>query len=499
MKRRLFLNTASNMMTLFLKLAITFIMTPILIKNLGNYDYGIWEMVGAIVGYMGMLDLGIRPAISRFAARFIALNDEASQQKLFATAWFFLLVVGALIFCLLCIWGIFFSASMSPIGEPEQRYTLLLLLIGIQLLISFPAYTAESFMEAYQEYYLKNNITIINSIIGFFVIYIYIKPENALVLLALVNTIGVSAKYLFLVWYVKYKRRFLAIKINYFSYSELKVLLSFSVKTLIQGISSRIENATDSLVIGLVLGPATVPFYSIPANLMNHIRGISITLTHVFMPYLSGLSALNDKQKIQSVYLSTSKLMVSMSIVMLIGASMLGQPFIQLWVGDEIAKSAQYLIYIICAFTVLPLFNPLSNRYLTAIDKHGFLAKWQPVTAIANLILSLFLVKPLGIIGVAIGSLLPALVFQPILLSVCCRHLDMSVAHYLKAVIFPWILPSAVMIFSMYLLIEWLVIDNYTVLLFSAFLSTLLFFLSGLFCSLSKKERKQIYSLFKRT
>ncbi len=170
MKRRLFLNTASNMMTLFLKLAITFIMTPILIKNLGNYDYGIWEMVGAIVGYMGMLDLGIRPAISRFAARFIALNDEASQQKLFATAWFFLLGVGALIFCLLCIWGIFFSASMSPIGEPEQRYTLLLLLIGIQLLISFPAYTAESFMEAYQEYYLKNNITIINSIIGFFVI-----------------------------------------------------------------------------------------------------------------------------------------------------------------------------------------------------------------------------------------------------------------------------------------------------------------------------------------
>jgi O-antigen/teichoic acid export membrane protein len=498
MKKRLALNTASNMATLFIKLAITFVMTPILIKNLGHYDYGIWEMVGAIIGYMGMLDLGVRPAISRFAARFIALKDQESLSLLYATSWFFLMAVGFFIFFILSIWGIYFSGSIAEDGSESTRYTLLLIILAIQLLISFPAYTAESFMESYQEYYLKNNITIINSFIGFGVIYYYIEPENALVLLALVNTIGTCIKYIFLVWYVQYRRPFLKIKAAYFRLENLKTLLSFSVKTLIQGVSTRIENATDSLVIGFALGPAMVPIYSIPANLLNHIRGISITLTHVFMPYLSGLSALNDQKKIQEVYFSSSKIMVSLSLIMLIGAIMMGERFLQLWVGEQIASSAGDLILIIAAFTVLPLLNPLSNRYLTAIDKHVFLAKWQPVVALANLILSLILVYPMGIFGVALGSLIPSLFFQPILLYVCCSHLNVSIGKYISHVFFPWIIPSLGMILLIFYLQNYFIINSFGLFFLVALSGTVAFFVLALFFSFNLNERLQLISLIKK-
>ncbi|AQT61424.1 oligosaccharide flippase family protein [Cellvibrio sp. PSBB023] len=498
MKKRLALNTASNIATLLIKLAITFIMTPILIKNLGNYDYGIWEMVGAIVGYMGMLDLGVRPAVSRFAARFIALKDQESLSILYATSWFFLMVVGFFIFALLLIWGIYFPETIAEDGADSSRYTLLLIIIGAQLLISFPAYTAESFMESYQEYYLKNNITIINSFIGFAVIFYYIKPENALVLLALVNTIGVCIKYIFLVWYLQYRRPFLRLRLSYFKLDQLKTLLSFSVKTLIQGVSTRIENATDSLVIGFILGPAMVPIYSIPANLMNHIRGISITLTHVFMPYLSGLSALNDQKKIQEVYLASSKIMVSMSLIMLIGAVMMGGEFLHLWVGNQIASSAENLIYIISAFTVLPLLNPLSSRYLTAIDKHLFLAKWQPVVALSNLILSLILVYPMGIFGVALGSLIPALIFQPILLYVCCTHLNIPLSKYVFHVFVPWMIPAIGMIGLIFYLQNIFVIDSFKTFLLIALSGSLMFIVLAICFSFNTKERVQLMSLVKK-
>src|SRR5690606_18512752 len=127
----------------------------------------------------------------------------------------------------------------------------------------------------------------------------------------------------------------------YFSLAKLKELLRFSVKTLIQGVATKIENATDTLVIGFVMGPASVPLYSIPANLVSYIRLISYNFTHVFMPYFSALGALNDQQKIQEVYLTGSKFTVAPCLTLAIGTYALGADFLGLWVGDEIASSAK--------------------------------------------------------------------------------------------------------------------------------------------------------------
>src|SRR5690606_37352235 len=201
-----------------------------------------------------------------------------------------------------------------------QRYTLLMLIIGAQILFVFPSYTVESFMEAYQEYYLKNLLTVINSVVGCIVIYLYIAPENALILVAGVNAIGLVSKYLMYTIYMQYKRSFLRFKPKYFSFIKLKELFRFSIKTLVQGVSNRVENATDSLVIGTILGPAMVPIYSIPANLVFYIRMITYNLTHVFMPYFSALSANEELEKIRRVYIFGSKLTIGCVLILAIGA-----------------------------------------------------------------------------------------------------------------------------------------------------------------------------------
>jgi len=43
-------------------------MAPILIHNLGSYNHGLWEMLGAVIGYMGL-----KPEISHFSANYQAI------------------------------------------------------------------------------------------------------------------------------------------------------------------------------------------------------------------------------------------------------------------------------------------------------------------------------------------------------------------------------------------------------------------------------------------
>jgi len=444
--RTLLVNTGSNVLVMLVKLAITFIMTPIFVFNLGKYDYGLWEMVGAVVGYMGILDLGLRPAISRFAARHLAEEDEVALQSVYMSAMAFMAIVGVLLFLFFFLWGFWFAGSLAPQGEPHQKYTLFLIIMGAFLLISFPGYVAESYLEGFQKYYLKNNITIFNSIVGSTLLYTYVSPDNGLVLLAGINAIGISVKYLLFIWILSWPAHgAIRARPGNFSWARLRELVVFGFKSFVQGIASRVENATDVLVIGFVMGPAVVPFYSIPANLTQYIRTLGWTLTHAFMPLFSGLSAMKEEDTIRRVFLMSSRYVISILLAMGTGALILGVPFIGIWLDGEFAEKAELIIVFLVIFTILPFVNPFASRYLTAINKHGIFAKLTPIAALLNISLSLILVHPYGLEGVAFASVVPGLIFVPIYLWYTCKQLDLPLRQYLLSAVLPALLPAGVM------------------------------------------------------
>lgn len=499
MFRIIFYNTGSNVLVMAVKLAITFIMTPIFVKNLGNYDYGLWEILGAIVGYMGLLDLGVKPAISRFAAKYKAEKGDLNLKVLYSSAFAFMGVIGFLLMLFFVLWGLFFSELVAETASDSQRYTLLLLILGVQLLITFPAFVAESFFEGFQKYYLKNNITIFNSIVGSLIIYLFITPENGLVLLAGVNAVGLSIKYLILMWLLsRSEYGYIRPDFRYFSTGKLKEILSFGIKSFVQGVSTRMENATDSLVIGFFLGPAVVPLYSIPANLVNYIRTFSWTLTHAFMPLFSQLDALNEKEKIRQVYFTASRYVISLILPIGAGVCLVGSPFLGVWIGPEFAESADLLIFFLVLFTVFPFIDPFNSRYLTAVGKHGIFAKLTPVSALLNLVLSVLLVHKYGIMGVVLGSVIPVFIFVPIYLLYTCKQLEVSVWDYLRECIFPTLLPTILMIVSVLAYRVELGMDSYGKIIGAVVTGILVYVPLFWLLTLNKTERGMIFSRLRR-
>ena len=493
MIRTLLVNTGSNVLVMFVKLAITFVMTPIFVYNLGKYDYGLWEMVGAVIGYMGILDLGLRPAISRFASRHLAEKDEIALQSVYMSAIAFMAVVGVLLFLFFFFWGIWFSGSLAPQGEPHQKYTLFLILIGAYLLISFPGYVAESYLEGFQKYYLKNNITIFNSIVGSTLLYLYISPENGLVLLAGINALGLSVKYLLFMWILS-RPAYGAIRARpaNFSGARLRELIVFGFTSFIQGIATRVENATDVLVIGLIMGPAVVPFYSIPANLTQHIRTLGWTLTHAFMPLFSGLSVTEENETIRRVFLMSSRYVVSILLAMGTGVLILGVPFISIWLDPEFGEKAELIIVFLVFFTVFPFINPFASRYLTAIDRHGIFAKLTPLAALLNITLSLILVHPFGLEGVAFASVVPGLIFVPMYLRYTCKHLDLPVRQYLLSAVLPGVAPAAIMAVILLSIGHVWVYDSYFEILNGVVFSSFGWLAGFWFLVLNREERDYI-------
>ncbi len=499
MIKKILINTGSNVLVMFVKLAMTLIMTPVFVHNLGNYDYGIWQIMTAVLGYMGLLDMGMKPAISRFAAKYLASSKAEKLQELYSTSFVFLLLVGVMLCVFFIVWAFYWPQLLSENDNNIFKYSLLLFIIGAQLLIVFPGYVAESFLEGFQKYYVKNNITIFNTIIGSTILYFTIKPENALVLLAGVNAIGLSIKY-FIYMYLLAQSNYGRLKpgLTTATWGSFKEVIGFGVKSLIQGIASRIEIGTDTILIGYYLGPAIVPFYAIPANIISYIRNFGWTVTHAFMPLFSEMHAQDKTHEIQRLYLNASKYVVALLLPACVGLTLVGGDFIGVWVGVQYQKDAETIILLLVIYMALPFLNPFSTRYLTAIGEHGLLAKLYPLSAAINLVASIILVQYWGIVGIAIGSVIPVFIIVPIVLRSCCGFLDLSVFRYITYSILPAIIPTAAMWWSVYLFRRYQDLNSYTAIIVAVLIGAIAYSAFYYAISMNTNERRWIKSRFSK-
>ncbi len=478
-------------------MVIAFLITPILVKNLGDYDYGLWEILVAILGYMGLLDFGMKPTIVRFVAKYHAENSHQRLQNLYSTAWVFMFFVGLTLCCIFIAWSLIWPESITNSDGDVSRYSILLAVIGFQLLVTFPGYVAEGFLEGYQKFHVKNNIAIAYLIIANTIIFFLMTPANGILLLAGVSASGNFFKYThFALLISREKYGGLQPRFKQSSWKTFHETARFGFKSLVQGVAYTIEAGTDTLVIGYLLGAATVPFYSIPANLVLYVRGFGWTITQAFMPLFSALYAQEKSSEIQTIYINASKYVIALLLPISIGAILLGSSFIGIWVGKQYQEGADLIILLLTLYIGLPYLNPFSIRYLTAISAHGRLAKITTVGALVNISLSIILVNYYGIVGAALGSLIPVIFIIPIVLKMCCWHLKIKVRAYIFRSIYPVLMPALIMIESILVFKANYLVDSYLNILLAGGLGSVCYAIAFYIFGLSQKEKKWLWSKF---
>ena len=61
-------SASANLLSRGIAVLVAFVMTPYILGHLGPSTYGLWVLAGAIVGYAGLLDLGVAGALTKYVA-----------------------------------------------------------------------------------------------------------------------------------------------------------------------------------------------------------------------------------------------------------------------------------------------------------------------------------------------------------------------------------------------------------------------------------------------
>lgn len=499
MRRLLLTNSASSLSLFFVRVCASFLMTPVIIHALGNYDYGLWTIVFSVVGYMGMLDIGMRPAVVRYVAKFRAENDRASLDQLFSSVLVFNGAIGLFCFGGLLLWGLFSPAFFTEQAAAPGRYLLFFVIVAFQVLCQFPGYVAECFHEGHQRYPFMNGLTIFNTVTGNTITYFLLKHGYGLLTLTLMNALGFSWKYF--LYHVALSRE----KFGKFRWQRkmvslpmLRSMLAFGTKTFVQSLAGMVTETANLNVIGYMIGAASVPYYSIPAQLVGYVRQMSLTVTNVFMPMFSHLHASQQKEELKALYLNASRYIIGCIYPIMINACLLGPAFLAIWVGPTYAEGGAKVLNILTGAYLILFCHPLHQRFMVGVDKVAFLAKIRVVSCLFFLISSVTLVHFFGVAGAAFALLANYAVFEPVVLRTTCRVLEISMAHYTRSVLIPVFVPSALLVVILRLTVNSIRLNSYGSIIGTAMGGGIVYLLFFSVFSLNSAERRFIYATLPR-
>jgi len=432
-------NIASNWGAFAFSAVVNFFLSPYVVHKLGDAAYGVWALLVALVGYLGLLDLGIRSAVTRYVARYHASSQHEEASKVASSA--------LTIFCMAGVAAIVIAATMavfvgSVFNIPPQLITvarLVAVLGGVNVAVSLISGVYGGVVAGMQRLDLSNAVDVAIEAARTIAIFLALRSGHGLAVLAAVQlgfslARGISA-------FVMSRKLYpeLRVRLGERSREHIRLIFSFSIAASVMQASGMLIAYSDSIVIGAFLPIAMVTYFSIAVSLTNYARVLISGISQAITPLASALEGAGRHDEVPRTILNAAQLATVIALPMCLTFILRGQSFIGLWMGEEYAARCSSVLWVLSVALVFAASYQVNTATMMGIGKHRGLVPVFIIEALTNLLLCVLLIKRFGIVGVAWGIAVPrlfvSLVVAPIYAN---RAVGVSISKFWLRV---WVLP----------------------------------------------------------
>jgi len=435
-------STATNVIVQFATLATGFVVTPFILRRLGQEAFGLWALMGSLITYGVLFDLGISGAVVKYVAHHRARGEAGRARAVVATALRLYLGLGLLAACA--------SAALAPfvpdifnVDDAHRRVAVAATVVtGIGVAVAIPLSTPRAVLIGLQRFDLANGLTLAATVLANAgIVVVLVAGGGLLPLLA----VGIVVTVVLQPVSVAVVRR-VAPDIGYgWSGADrqlVRAILSFSSALSINQIASRLASRTDTIVIGIAQSAASVTPYALALRVGQLVLLLTSQFTKVLMPLAADINARDDRARLRNVLVASTRIALAIGAGVGVTAIVLGGAILAAWVGDRYSRYST-IVTIIAAGGIVSAASLAAANILLAIGRQRVLATLSLANGLANLLLSIVLVLSYGIVGAAIGTLAAESAFALVLLPYTARVVGVTIPELMRDAVARVLVPAA--------------------------------------------------------
>lgn len=412
--------------------------TPIMLRLLGQSEYGLYQLVYSVVSYLSLLSLGFGSSYMRYYSIRKAKNDEEGIAKLNGLFMIvFLIMAGAALIC-----GYFMvQNSVAVLGNKltdaeNAKAKVLMALLVINLAVTFPDSIYNCVITANERFFFQKLLIVITNIASPLVTLPFLIAGYGSVGMVSVTTVLTITTFLIHIVYCYAK---LNIKFS-FGHPDFKLLGSlgkFTFFIFLNQIIDQINWSVDKFVLGRVAGTTAIAVYGVGAQLNTLYVQLSSSISNVFIPQVNRIVAeSDDNNALTKLFTKVGRVQFLLLALVLTGLIFFGKAFIPIWAGPGYEDSYYVMLLLIIPVTI-PLIQNLGIEIQRAKNKHQVRSIVYFFIAVINVLISIPLAKKYGPIGAALGTAITMVGGNVIFMNWYYQHgIGLNMKYFLKKIFF---------------------------------------------------------------
>ncbi len=404
-----------NLLATFMSQGFTavsiFILTPVLLANLGERLFGYYGIILNLILFSAIFDFGLNIGLLR---RLIHEKEKASS--LISTCCIFFVAI------LPIIWVLIFFLLQNGVVKGSvtillKENVLISLLIAFWISMNMLTLLFDIVLQSLNKIFVGKLIRICKIIIEFGLVW-WISAQQSILLLITVVVI-VNLAYLICMYAIAKKT--IRFKL-YFPTDFFKIIrnhLSYSIWYALSAIAGVLVYNAQTVLMGTQLNATSVAKFLIITRFYEVIRIGMANFTVILFPTIAMKGANGNWEELlkqfKSVFLRIGLLCLFTALIM----CTLGERVFKIWSGyaDTETLNVYKLYTLLIMFLII---EHVSIVFLSALKKNKLPTLVSVTQGFLGLLLSFFLMKRFGLQGAVIGSLiafsLSSFIFNPLYL-----------------------------------------------------------------------------------
>jgi O-antigen/teichoic acid export membrane protein len=443
------LTVARNVSTRYLAIVVEAILglvvLPFNVAHLGTSAYGLWMLTASVTAYFSVLDLGYSGALVKFVAQYRARRDYRALNEILSTTFVVFATFGVVTYLVAIAIAVYLGRIFQLSPEQIHIGRIVLLIISLNVAAGTAFSVFGGVINGFQRYDLNNIVGTVSSVVTAVVNVAVLAAGYGLIELVAATTVVRVLTYL--VYRANAYRVFpgLRIRLGWFRRERLREVTMFSVYMLLIDWANKMNYSVDALVIGAFLSTTAVAVWTVGQRLAEVTQRLTNQLNDVLFPTVVDNDSADRMDRLQAIFIQGTRLSLA-TVVPMGGAMMLmAGPLVMAWVGPEFSGSV-LVLRLLTLSVIVRVGSATAGTLLKGAGEHRLVAFTNVGAAFVNVALSIAMVKPFGLTGVAIGTLVPICMSSLLVLfPAACRRVQLSIGRAVAEAVWPAVWPAVVM------------------------------------------------------